>query len=138
MDRLKAIFISHSHHDHVMDMPLVGNRYNAAVYGSKSALNVARGGNVPEAKLVEFQADKTYTIGNYKIQVLNSLHSKPTILNNDLGQTIDKPLVQPAKLRNYKEGGSYDFYHFGKSTTPDQLDQPWVNCLYLFDAEYTV
>ncbi len=37
---------------------------------------------------------------------------------------------------------SYDpvvsFYDFGKSTTPDQLDQPWVNCLNLFDAEYTV
>ncbi len=31
-----------------------------------------------------------------------------------------------------------NIYHFGKSTTPDQLDQPWVNCLYLFDAEYTV
>ncbi len=30
------------------------------------------------------------------------------------------------------------FYHFCKSTTPDQLDQPWVNCLNLFDAEYTV
>ncbi len=29
-------------------------------------------------------------------------------------------------------------YHFGKSTTPDQLDQTWVNCLNLFDAEYTV
>ncbi len=29
-------------------------------------------------------------------------------------------------------------YHFGKSTTPDQLDQTWANCLNLFDAEYTV
>ncbi len=38
---------------------------------------------------------------------------------------------------NEIERGSL-IYHFGKSTTPDQLDQPWVNCLYLFDAEYTV
>ena len=27
-------------------------------------------------------------------------------------------------------------YHFGKSTTPDQLDQTWVNCLNLFGVEY--
>ncbi len=27
-------------------------------------------------------------------------------------------------------------YHFDKSTTPDQLDQTWVNCLNLFDAGY--
>ncbi len=48
--------------------------------------------------------------GNIKIRILKSLHSKPTILNNDLGQPIEKPLVQPASLRDYKEGGSYDFY----------------------------
>lgn len=110
MDRLKAIFISHSHHDHVMDMPLVAARYGAAVYGSSSALNVARGGGVDEKQLIEFKADQTYTVGNFTIKVLKSIHSKPTIINNDLGQTIDEPLRQPAKLRNYREGGSYDFY----------------------------
>ena len=110
IDRLKAIFVSHSHHDHVMDAPYIANRCKAAIYGSSSALNVARGGNVPEEQLIEFKADKTYTVGKYKITVISSIHSKPTILNNDLGQTIDEPLVQPARLRDYKEGGSYDFY----------------------------
>ena len=42
--------------------------------------------------------------------MIPSIHSKPTIINNDLGQTIDEPLRQPARLRDYKEGGSYDFY----------------------------
>ncbi len=110
MDRLKAIFISHSHHDHVMDLPFAANRTGAQVYGSASALNVARGGNVSEDKLVEFEADRTYTVGDFSVKVLRSIHSKPTILNNDLGQTIDQPLRQPARLRDYKEGGSYDFY----------------------------
>ena len=116
MDRLKAIFISHSHHDHVMDLPVIANRYGAAVYGSASALNVARGGGVREEQLHEFEADRVYTVGGFSVKVLKSLHSKPTILNNDLGQTIDAPLRQPAKLRSYKEGGSYDFYveHEGK------------------------
>lgn len=116
IERLRAIFVSHSHHDHVMDAPYVANKCGAMIYGSSSALNVARGGNVPEEKLKEFKAEDVFTVGDYKIKVLKSLHSKPTILNNDLGQTIDKPLVQPAKLRDYKEGGSYDFYveHSGK------------------------
>ena len=30
----------------------------------------------------------------------------------------------------------YPVYHLGKSTTPDQLDQTWMNCLNLFDVEY--
>ncbi len=110
MDRLKAIFISHTHHDHVMDMPFVAKKTGAMVYGTSSALNVARGGDVPEEQLAEFQDGMTYNIGDYSIRVIKSLHSKPTILNNDLGVPIEQPLRQPAKLRDYKEGGSYDFY----------------------------
>ena len=116
IDRLKAIFISHTHHDHVMDAPYVADRTGAVIYGTSSAMNVARGGGVKEKQLIEFRQNETYEIGDYKIKVLKSLHSKPTIINNDLGQTIDEPLPVNAKLRDYKEGGSYDFYveHKGK------------------------
>ncbi len=110
IDRLRAIFVSHSHHDHVMDAPYIANKCGAEIYGSSSALNVARGGDVPEEKLVLFDYNETFKVGGYTIKVIPSIHSKPTILNNDLGQTIDEPLRQPAKLRNYKEGGSFDFY----------------------------
>lgn len=110
VDRLKAIFVSHSHHDHVMDAPYIANQCHAMIYGASSTMNVARGGDVPEEQLVEFAANETYEVGNYRIKVIPSIHSKPTILNNDLGQTIDKPLHLPARLRDYKEGGSYDFY----------------------------
>ena len=109
VDRLRAIFVSHSHHDHVMDAPYVANRCGASVYGSSSTLNVARGGGVPEESLVEFRGGGTFGVGDYAIRVLPSLHSRPTLLNNDLGQTIDAPLAQPARLRAYKEGGSFDF-----------------------------
>ena len=110
VDRLRAIFISHSHHDHVLDAPHVANRCGATLYGSASALNVARGGGVPEARLVGFGGGETFDVGGWRVRVLPSIHSRPTILNNDLGQTIDAPLVQPARLRSYHEGGSYDFY----------------------------
>ena len=109
VDRLRAIFVSHSHHDHVMDAPFIANRCGAAVYGSPSALNVARGGGVPEERLVEFRGGERFRVGEYAITVIPSRHSKPTIHNNDLGQTIDAPLVQPARLRDYREGGSFDF-----------------------------
>ena len=92
VDRLKAIFVSHSHHDHVMDAPYIANKTNAMIYGTSSALNVARGGDVPEDRLVEFSANETYEVGDYRIKVIPSLHSKPNLLNNDLGQTIDEPL----------------------------------------------
>lgn len=70
IDRLRAIFISHSHHDHVMDAPYTANQCNALIYGSGSALNVARGGNVPESRLVEFKGNETYEVGNVGVQTI--------------------------------------------------------------------
>ncbi len=110
IDRLRAIFVSHSHYDHVLDAAYIANRCGAKVYGSASALNAARGGDVPEENLFLFEANGVYTVGDYRIKAIPSIHSKPTILNNDLGQVIEHPLRQPARLRDYKEGGSFDFY----------------------------
>ena len=115
INRLKAIFISHSHHDHVMDCPYIARKCKADIYGSRSTLNVARGGGVAEEKLhlYELKDDGksgVIEIGDYKIRVFRSIHSKPKWYNNDIGQEISSPLLQPASRRAYKEGGSYDFY----------------------------
>lgn len=71
---------------------------------------MALGGDVKEENIKAFKNGDSFEIGKYKISILTSKHSKPTILNNDLGVPIEKPLRQPAGLREYKEGGSYDFY----------------------------
>ncbi len=109
VNRLRAIFASHAHHDHVMDAPYVAIRTGAGIFGSMSALNVARGGGVPEERLTEFHGGETCEVGGFRVKVIPSLHSKPTLINNDLGVTIDRPLRQPARLRDYHEGGSFDF-----------------------------
>ncbi len=115
--RLKAIFVSHSHHDHVMDMPYLANKTGAQVYGSASTLNVALGGGVAKEQQHLYEPYKKITIGAFQITVLPSKHSKAKWYNNDIGQTIDRPLVQPVWKKEYKEGGSFDFLveHSGKT-----------------------
>ena len=110
IDRLRAIFISHTHHDHVMDAPYIANECGAKIYGSVSARNVAIGGGVPEENITVFRHGSSFEIGGFKIRILRSLHSEPTRFNNDLGEPVTAPLVQPVRLRDYKEGGSYDFF----------------------------
>ena len=141
IDRLKAMFISHSHHDHVMDAPYFANVCGCEIYGSASTMNVARGGNVPEERLHRFASGETYNVGEYSVTVLASLHSKPSFFNNDLGKTIDEPLQQPAAKKLYKEGGSYDFVvrHGGRTYLirpsynfiPGQLDGIKADVLFL-------
>ena len=107
INRLRAVFISHTHHDHVMDAPYIVNRCGSLLYGSESAKNVALGGGVPEERITVFKDRDEFGIGDYRVKVIRSVHSKPFILNNDLGRLIE---TMPAGLRDFREGGSYDFY----------------------------
>lgn len=107
--RLRAIFVSHTHPDHVMDVPYIANRTGAQVFGSKSCRNVCLGGDVPEDRIHLFRIGEAEAFGDFTITVIPSLHSDPTRVNNDIGKTIDEPLRQPARLTQYKEGGSFDF-----------------------------
>ncbi|MCQ2508711.1 MAG: MBL fold metallo-hydrolase, partial [Dorea sp.] len=110
MQDLKAIFVSHTHYDHILDVPNFAKLSGADVYGSKSTLNVVYGNGVKKEHCHLFLPDSTFTIGDFKIKVLKSIHSKPGFYNNDLGKEVEKPLKFPAKMKEMPEGGSYDFY----------------------------
>lgn len=109
IDRLKAVFISHTHHDHVMDAPYFLQQCGGDLYGSASARNVALGGRIDEERIHCYADNMEYRVGDFAVRVIPSVHSIAHWYNNDLGQTIDTPLIQPAKKSAYKEGGSFDF-----------------------------
>jgi L-ascorbate metabolism protein UlaG (beta-lactamase superfamily) len=110
VDRLKALFVAHSHYDHALDCAYVAKKTGAKLYGSASTLNIGRGGGLKDEHMVQFEAGKEYAIGKFTVTVLKGKHTPPIKgINDDLGQTIDTPLKQPAAARDYKEGGSFDF-----------------------------
>ena len=139
--RLRATFCSHSHYDHVLDLQYYVNRCGGDVYGSPSALNVARGGGVAEERLHDFTQQPEARIGAFSVRVIPSKHSRAHFYNDDLGQTIDRPLVQPARKKQYREGGSFDFIVTHGDTTyvirpscnyiPGQLDGVRADVLFL-------
>ena len=116
MDRVKALFVTHSHYDHALDAAYTAKRTGAMLYGSVSTLNIGRGGGLNEEQLSLFQPNQILQFGEFTVQVIPSKHSPGNALKDD-GVVIDKPLAQPAKVKAYSEGGSYDFYikHKGKS-----------------------
>ena len=108
--RLDAMLVSHSHYDHALDVAYIAKRTGAKIHGSASTLNIARGGGLAEAQLQEYDTQKTIRAGRFDISIRPSLHT-PSLayINDDLGEPITSPLRQPARYRDYKEGGSYDF-----------------------------
>jgi L-ascorbate metabolism protein UlaG (beta-lactamase superfamily) len=106
-DRVKAILVSHSHFDHALDLGYVAKRTGALVVGSASALNIARGGGVSEEKLRLVEPGEAFGVGDFIVRPLASRHS-PHVFGGE-GATIDAPLRQPASIRAYKEGGTFDF-----------------------------
>ena len=141
ISRLRATFVSHSHYDHALDLQYYVNHCGGDVYGSPSALNVARGGGVPEARLHDFTRAPEARIGAFTVRVIPSKHSRAHFYNNDLDQTIDAPLKLPAPKRQFREGGSFDFIveHGGKTFVvrpscnfvPGQLDGIRADVLFL-------
>ena len=47
VNRLQAVFASHSHYDHALDIAYIAQRTGAKLYGSSSTLNIGQGANLP-------------------------------------------------------------------------------------------
>lgn len=109
MTRVQGLFVTHSHYDHAFDVAHVARKTRATVYGSRSTLNIARGGEVPEDQLSLFEPYQKISLGDFTVQVIPSKHSPDNALNDD-GVEIASALTQPASFKAYSEGGSYDFY----------------------------
>jgi L-ascorbate metabolism protein UlaG (beta-lactamase superfamily) len=116
MNRVKGIFVTHSHYDHAFDVAYSTKKMHTTLYGSGSTLNIARGGDVKEEQLSLFQPYQNIQLGKFTIQVIPSRHSPNSALKDE-SLSIEKPIRQPANMKVYLEGGSYDFLikHNGKN-----------------------
>lgn len=115
MDRVKGIFVTHSHYDHSFDAGYTALKTHATLFGSQSTLNVGRGSNLGEEQLSLFRPNEDIQLGNFTVRVIRSIHSPGSALKDE-GLNIEQPLRQPASMKAYLEGGSFDFLikHHGK------------------------
>ncbi len=106
--RLAAVMTVHSHYDHAMDAGEVAKRTGALVLGSASTANAARGAGLAEERIVEMADGASRRFGRFTVTFLPSRHAP---LGEDAGPpipgTIDAPLVPPAPVTAWREGGSY-------------------------------
>ncbi len=113
VSRTKAILVSHSHYDHVMDVPAFARHLpKAEIYGSKDAHLVVEGHDktIDLARLRLITPGEPYTVGPFKIEAVMSQHGKQLGGHlNPLAGAVTYPLTTPAALKAYGLGDIYAF-----------------------------
>jgi L-ascorbate metabolism protein UlaG (beta-lactamase superfamily) len=72
--RADFILITHTHIDHVLDVPYIARKTGAVVIGTESTTNFARDSGVPDAQLLTVQGGDDLAFGSFSVRVIPSLH----------------------------------------------------------------
>ena len=106
-DRVAMITPVHSHFDHAMDIGAVAMATGATVVGSESTANIARGAGVDEARIVVVDDRLRRPFGKFNVELIRSAHAPLVNGGPPIPGTIDAPLKPPARIGDWKEGGSF-------------------------------
>lgn len=73
--RADFVFVTHTHIDHVMDVPHIALKTHATVIGTESTENVMRAYGVPEEQLITVRGGEDYEFGKFSAKIIPSIHS---------------------------------------------------------------
>src|SRR3989441_1526462 len=73
--RADYVLVTHTHYDHVLDVPQIALKTHAMVLGSESTENVSRAYKVPEKQLITVRGGEDYEFGVFSLKVIPSLHT---------------------------------------------------------------
>jgi L-ascorbate metabolism protein UlaG (beta-lactamase superfamily) len=105
--RADYVLVTHTHYDHVLDVPQIALRKHATVIGTESTENVMRAYGVPEAQLITVRGGEDYDFGSFSVKVIPSLHSPLDHKHYFSSETAPANLKAPLTLRQiHPEGGT--------------------------------
>jgi L-ascorbate metabolism protein UlaG (beta-lactamase superfamily) len=75
IQRADFVLVTHTHYDHVLDVPHIALKTRAMVIGTESAENVMRAYGVPEEQLITVRGGEDYQFQGFSLKVIPSIHS---------------------------------------------------------------
>src|SRR5258708_10951568 len=108
--RANFVLVTHTHYDHVLDVPHIALKTHATVIGTESTENVLRAYGVPEEQLITVRGGEDYEFGAFSLKVIPSLHSPLDRKHYFSSEKAPEGMKAPLTLRQmHPEGGTLAF-----------------------------
>ena len=107
IQRADFVLVTHTHYDHILDVPHVALKTRATVIGTESTANVLRAYGVPEEQLVTVRGGEDYQFKGFSIRVIPSIHSPLDHKHYFSSATASAGMKAPLTLQQiHPEGGT--------------------------------
>ena len=107
VQRADFVLVTHTHYDHVLDVPQIALKTHATVIGTESTENVLRAYKVPEEQLITVRGGEDYEFGAFSLKVIPSLHSPLDHKHYFSSEKAPEGMKAPLTLRQmHPEGGT--------------------------------
>jgi len=101
------VLVTHTHYDHVFDVPYIALKTHAVAIGTESTANVLRAYGVPEEQLITVRGGEDYDFGTFSVKVIPSLHSPLDHKHYFSSRTAPPGMKAPLTLAQmHPEGGT--------------------------------
>ncbi|HEV2400097.1 MAG TPA: MBL fold metallo-hydrolase [Candidatus Sulfotelmatobacter sp.] len=105
--RADYILVSHTHYDHILDVPHIALKTGATVIGTESTANVVRAYGVPEQQIITVRGGEDYQFSTFSLKVIPSLHSALDHKHYFSSTTASATMKAPLTLEQmHPEGGT--------------------------------
>jgi len=110
VQRADFVLVTHTHYDHVMDVPHIALKTKATVIGTENTENVMRAYRVPEDQLITVRGGEDYDFGGFTVKVIPSLHTALDHKHYFSSATAPAGMKAPLTLEQmHPEGGTIAF-----------------------------
>jgi len=105
--RADYVLVTHTHYDHILDVPHIALKTGATVIGTESTANVLRAYGVPEQQIITVRGGEDYQFPAFSLKVIPSIHSPLDHKHYFSSATAPAGMKAPLTLEQiHPEGGT--------------------------------